>query len=239
MLGPRIKTMVQIEELSTRAAPAAAAASSSTHTATEQPIGWGIAEAAAGMGPCVPGRIRAAAALEEALAFKLQGNECFGAGQFIEALEYYSDAIDAVDNECEERAVFYGNRAACYSNTGQHTDCVADCTAALALRPAYAKVLLRRAKAREALEEPDLALEDMRQIVEVALAGSKEAREAKAAIPRLEAAAGARMEAQKDEMLGKLKDLGNSVLGRFGLSLDNFKADKDPATGSYNISFGQ
>ena len=38
-------------------------------------------------------------------------------------------------------------------------------------------------------------------------------------------------------MLGKLKDLGNSVLGRFGMSLDNFKAEKDPNTGSYNISF--
>ena len=40
-------------------------------------------------------------------------------------------------------------------------------------------------------------------------------------------------------MLGKLKDLGNSILGRFGMSLDSFKATKDPTTGSYNISFGQ
>lgn len=38
---------------------------------------------------------------------------------------------------------------------------------------------------------------------------------------------------------GKLKDLGNTVLGKFGMSLDNFKADKDPATGSYSISFQQ
>jgi len=33
--------------------------------------------------------------------------------------------------------------------------------------------------------------------------------------------------------------MGNSILGRFGMSLDNFKAEKDPITGSYNISFGQ
>lgn len=38
---------------------------------------------------------------------------------------------------------------------------------------------------------------------------------------------------------GKLKELGNTVLGKFGMSLDNFKADKDPATGSYSISFQQ
>jgi hypothetical protein len=38
---------------------------------------------------------------------------------------------------------------------------------------------------------------------------------------------------------GKLKDLGNSLLGNFGMSLDNFKAVKDPTSGSYSISFQQ
>lgn len=35
----------------------------------------------------------------------------------------------------------------------------------------------------------------------------------------------------------KLKDMGNSLLGRFGMSVDNFKAVKDPNTGSYSVSF--
>ncbi len=39
----------------------------------------------------------------------------------------------------------------------------------------------------------------------------------------------------KDEALGKLKELGNSILGNFGMSLDNFKMTQDPATGSWNI----
>ncbi|KAK1936237.1 Tetratricopeptide repeat protein 1 (TPR) [Babesia divergens] len=44
-------------------------------------------------------------------------------------------------------------------------------------------------------------------------------------------------EREKDEMIGKLKDLGNTLLGKVGLSLDNFKVNKDETTGSYNIQF--
>lgn len=40
-------------------------------------------------------------------------------------------------------------------------------------------------------------------------------------------------------LAGKLKELGNTVLGKFGMSLDNFKAEKDPQTGSYSINFKQ
>ena len=48
-----------------------------------------------------------------------------------------------------------------------------------------------------------------------------------------------RQEKMKEEVMGKLKDLGNSVLGNFGMSLDNFKMDKDPNTGGYSIRFEQ
>lgn len=32
--------------------------------------------------------------------------------------------------------------------------------------------------------------------------------------------------------------MGNSLLGKFGLSLDNFKMEKDPTTGNYSIKMG-
>ena len=57
-------------------------------------------------------------------------------------------------------------------------------------------------------------------------------------VRRLEPVVAEKTEKQKEEVLGKLKDLGNSLLGKFGMSLDNFKATKDPNTGSYSISYG-
>ena len=37
--------------------------------------------------------------------------------------------------------------------------------------------------------------------------------------------------------MGKLKELGDKVLGMFGMSTNNFNFVKDPQTGSYSISF--
>ena len=133
----------------------------------------------------------------------------------------------------EQLAVFHANRAACYAKSGEHSNVIDDCTRCLELRPGYVKALMRRALAREALEQPTEALDDVKHALQV----EPSHREAKLCLPRLEAASAAKLEKQKEEMMGKLKDLGNSVLGHFGMSLDNFKADKDPNTGSYNISF--
>jgi hypothetical protein len=54
---------------------------------------------------------------------------------------------------------------------------------------------------------------------------------------RLEAESEERMTKMKDEALGKLKQLGNSILGNFGMSLDNFNMKQDEKTGSWNIRY--
>lgn len=116
------------------------------------------------------------------------------------------------------------------------SEAAADCSAALAVDAGYVKALLRRARASEALgelEHLETALGDFQRVLQLepghaaALAGAA----------RLEPRVAAAREALKEEMLATLKGFGNSLLGRFGLSLDNFKAEKDPATGSYSIAF--
>lgn len=57
------------------------------------------------------------------------------------------------------------------------------------------------------------------------------------AVARLQPVVAQKQEKLKEEMLGKLKDLGNMVLGKFGLCCDNFKLDKDPNSGGYSIRF--
>ena len=46
-----------------------------------------------------------------------------------------------------------------------------------------------------------------------------------------------KLEEMKTEALGKLKELGNSFLGNFGMSLDSFKMEQDKTTGSWSIRF--
>ncbi|KAK0259248.1 hypothetical protein LTR91_006099 [Friedmanniomyces endolithicus] len=58
---------------------------------------------------------------------------------------------------------------------------------------------------------------------------------ARALTPLLKAA----QDREVGEMMGKLKGLGNSLLGNFGLSTDNFQFVKDEKTGGYSMNFDQ
>jgi len=196
----------------------------------------------------------------EAEAAKARGNESFARGEFERAREAYTEALARVG--AEERttrgtdgsfidrssvdaddggradvdvlaAACFANRAACLTRLGKHREAIEDCDAALEIDPAYVKVYVRRASAREAVGELEGALEDYERARALA---PKEA-SARRAADRLRPVVERRREEMKEEMLSKMKDLGNSLLGNFGLSLDNFKAQKDETTGSFSIQF--
>ncbi|TVU30297.1 hypothetical protein EJB05_21907, partial [Eragrostis curvula] len=167
---------------------------------------------------------------------KAEGNKLFAAGQYDEALSQYEMALQvAAELESAEDicSACHSNRAVCFLKLGKYDKTVKECTKALELNPSYLKALLRRAEAHEKLEHYDEAIADMKKILEL----DPSNQQAKRSLFRLEPLAAEKREKMKEEMIGKLKELGNSVLGRFGMSVDNFKAVKDPNTGSYSISF--
>ncbi|EFN52759.1 hypothetical protein CHLNCDRAFT_26451, partial [Chlorella variabilis] len=174
--------------------------------------------------------------LEEAEVLKKEGNELYSRGQCDEALAKYAAALDAApEGATRQRAVYHGNRAACHLQLEQHAEAAQECTAALELDPQYTKVLLRRSTAYESLDDLERALADAEKVLELEPANSVAGK----VVKRLTPVVMERREKLKDEMMGKLKELGNMVLGKFGMSVDNFKAEQDPTTGSYSIKFQQ
>ncbi|KAK4428191.1 Tetratricopeptide repeat protein 1 [Sesamum alatum] len=167
---------------------------------------------------------------------KVEGNTLFKDGLYVEALNKYELALQMAPHglsSTEIRSICHANRAACFSKLGKFEEVIKECTKALELNPRYTKVLLRRAEAHEKLEHYEETIADTTKVLEL----DPSEGQARRAIIRLKPLADEKREKMKDEMIGKLKEMGNSLLGHFGMSVDNFKAVKDPNTGSYSISF--
>jgi tetratricopeptide (TPR) repeat protein len=136
-------------------------------------------------------------------------------------------------------AVFYANRAATLLHLQRYEAAVRDCDVAILYNPVYTKAYLRRASAHESLQQTEDALLDAKSALAVSTDGAAERGRIQKLVSRLQKMEDERLEKLKAETMDKLKDLGNSILGNFGLSLDNFQTVQDPKTGSYSISFNQ
>ena len=165
---------------------------------------------------------------------KEEGNSCFRVKDYDNAISMYSRAIvlcPTDDEHKETLAVFYGNRAAAYFAVDEYECVVDDCCSALVLNADYVKVLMRRSQAYEKLSKQEDALADAKKVMELDPSFPK----IRSTVERLERECEIKMNKLKDEAMGKLKDLGNSILGNFGMSLDNFKMTQDANSGSWNI----
>ncbi|KAL2939840.1 Tetratricopeptide repeat protein 1 [Bienertia sinuspersici] len=175
-------------------------------------------------------------ALAQANDAKVEGNSLFKEGQYEDALSKYEFALQVapeMPESAELRSICHSNRGVCYLKLGKYDETAKECSKALELNPTYVKALHRRGEAYEKLERYEEAIADMKKILEVDPSNDQARRN----IVRLEPLAREKMEKMKEEMMGKLKEMGNNILGRFGMSVDNFQAVKDPNTGSYSISF--
>ncbi|WAR22060.1 TTC1-like protein [Mya arenaria] len=168
---------------------------------------------------------------EESQVLKDNGNQLFRDGSYKSALRVYSRALRVCPIKfAKDRAILYSNRAACKMKLEMYDECIRDCTKAVDLHPQYLKAFMRRAEMYEKTEKLDEALADYQKILE--LDPSQHSARAACVIKE-------RNEKLKDEMMGKLKDLGNLVLKPFGLSTNNFKLNQDPNTGGYSVNFVQ
>ncbi|CAF2030530.1 hypothetical protein YC2023_087834 [Brassica napus] len=175
-------------------------------------------------------------AMKEANEAKVEGNSMFVNGLYEEALSKYDLALELVQEfpDCTElRSICRLNRGVCLLKLGKYEETIKECTKALELNPTYFKALVRRAEAHEKLEHFEEAVADLKKILELDPSNDQ----ARKGIRRLEPLAAEKREKMKEEAITKLKEMGNSILGRFGMSIDNFNAVRDPNTGSYSLSF--
>ncbi len=171
----------------------------------------------------------------KSLEAKERGNKLFGKGQFEDALEAYAEALLlAEEDDMENRPLFHNNKAAAHFMLKQWEEVVYETTQAIHLKEGFARAFHRRGRAFEAMNRLNEALDDFK----AAHALEPADRDYKKKADELTIKVQKQFEEQKDEMLKKLKDLGNGILGKFGMSMDQFKAVQDPKTGSYSISFG-
>jgi tetratricopeptide (TPR) repeat protein len=178
--------------------------------------------------------------VDKARMAKEEGNDFYRAKDYDSAVEMYSQAInlcpeDEEDPEAETHrelfATFLGNRAAAFFALQEWDMVVDDCNYALDKKGDYIKVIYRRCQALEKLSRIDESLVDAKRVQELDPAFPQ----IDASVKRLQKAHDTKMEELKGEAMGKLKELGNSILGNFGMSVDQFKFEQDPTTGSYSI----
>ncbi|KAF8203084.1 hypothetical protein BJ912DRAFT_1028781 [Pholiota molesta] len=156
-----------------------------------------------------------------------------------EVVDLTSPALSAADKKTARlRAVLHANVGACFVKLGDHKEAVQACSQAILDDPAYVKARERRAASNEIIgtwTSLTSAQEDYNALLQLHTTPAQQAevrRKLQLLKPSLEAA----QKRETDEMLGKLKGLGNSILGNFGLSTDNFKFEPNGA-GGYSLNF--
>ena len=88
------------------------------------------------------------------------GNKAYSSKKYEEAIAHYTKAIAAWPS-----AVFFSNRAACYSNLGKLEEVIKDCDEALKMDNTYVKALNRRAVAADLPAIVALLADDLARIL--------------------------------------------------------------------------
>ncbi|KAI0094636.1 hypothetical protein BDY19DRAFT_988455 [Irpex rosettiformis] len=144
--------------------------------------------------------------------------------------------------ECAKaRSVLSANIAAVHFKLDEHSEVVAACTEALQDDPGYIKALQRRAASNEVLDtwaSLTSAQEDYTKLLTLLTSESVQYIDARRKLAAIKPRAEAAQKKETSEMFDKLKGIGNSILGNFGLSTNNFQFTPN-GQGGYSMQFVQ
>eukprot|EP01133_Synstelium_polycarpum_P014527 gene14527-17155_t len=193
--------------------------------------------------------------IKEANELKDKGNQLYKSQDYKQAYDMYTRAIELLttpkkiveileegeeqQQQCnEEVAVYHSNRAAASHMDKEYERTIQDTTEALSYKPTQSimiKCLNRRAQCYDSTERPVEALADFRAVLVLDSKNDVASKAEHRLIPIVKA----KEDKEREEMMGKLKDLGNTILGKFGLSTNNFQFVKDQNSGGYSVNFKQ
>ncbi|XP_051133860.1 protein CLMP1 [Andrographis paniculata] len=134
--------------------------------------------------------------MKRAHELKEEGNRRFQGKDYLGALQHYENALKLIPKVHPDRAVFHSNRAACLMQMKpiDYEAVISECSLALQVQPQFARALLRRARAFEAVGKYEMAMQD----VEALLVADPNYGDALEIAGRLRTALGPRQEAQQD-----------------------------------------
>ena len=156
-------------------------------------------------------------------------------GEYLQALNTYSLLLkDAKRAELKEQCCILNcNKGICFNKLNEYDKALESFKEALKYNKDYSKALCNKMLLLNKKEEYLEAYEDFKRLKTLDYNLWENYR-------NLEGELNYKAEIQKkkmtDEMLGKLKDMGNSILGKFGLSLNNFQM-KPNGQGGYSIQY--
>ena len=156
-------------------------------------------------------------------------------GEYLQALNIYSLLLkDAKRAELKEQCcILHCNKGICFNKLNEYEKALESFKDALKYNKDYSKALCNKMLLLKKKEEYLEAYEDFKRLKTLDYSLWENYR-------NLEGELSYKAEIQKkkmtDEMLGKLKDMGNTILGKFGLSLNNFQMTPN-GQGGYSIQY--
>ena len=156
-------------------------------------------------------------------------------GEYLQALNMYSLLLkDAKRAELKEQCcILHCNKGICFNKLNEYEKALESFKDALKYNKDYSKALCNKMLLLKKKEEYLEAYEDFKRLKTLDYNLWENYR-------NLEGELSYKAEIQKkkmtDEMLGKLKDMGNTILGKFGLSLNNFQMTPN-GQGGYSIQY--